>query len=100
MRATIMSSCLALLCASASAVASDRTEELYEIYCSSCHGVKNAEAPEAFNESVWKKRLAKGTDIVVANAIKGIGNMPPQGTCFECAPADVRNLIRYMSSPK
>ena len=50
-----------MMCASASVVAGNRTEELYSIYCSSCHGVKNAEAPEAFNASVWKKRLAKGT---------------------------------------
>lgn len=100
MRATIVSLGLAMLCASASAVANDRTEELYSIYCSSCHSVKNAEAPEAFNTAVWKKRMAKGTDVVVANAIKGIGNMPPQGTCFECAPADLRNLIRYMSGTK
>ena len=99
MRATILSLGLAMMCASATAVANNRTEELYTIYCSSCHGVKNAEAPEAFNVSVWKKRMAKGTDVVVANAIKGIGNMPPLGTCFECAPADLRNLIRYMSSP-
>lgn len=100
MRATILSFGLALSCASASAIADGRTEELYGIYCSSCHSVKDAEAPEAFNASVWKKRMAKGTDTVVANAIKGIGNMPPQGTCFECAPADLRNLIRYMSGPK
>ena len=100
MRATLSSFGLALICASASAVADNRTEELYSIYCSSCHGVKNAEAPEAFNVSVWQKRMAKGTDAVVSNAIKGIGNMPPQGTCFECAPADLRNLIRYMSSPQ
>lgn len=96
-RAPVVTLAIALLCASAGAIADNRTEELYSIYCSSCHGVKNAEAPEAFNVSVWQKRLAKGTDAVVANAIKGIGNMPPQGTCFECAPADLRNLIRYMS---
>jgi cytochrome c5 len=100
MRVTLVSSGLAILFVSAGALASNRTEELYTIYCSSCHNVKNAEAPEAFNVSVWSKRLAKGTDIVVTNAIKGIGNMPPQGTCFECAPADLRNLIRYMSSPQ
>lgn len=97
MRTQILALGIAIWCVSASG-ADHRTEELYSIYCSSCHGVKNAEAPEAFNVPVWQKRLAKGTDAVVANALKGIGNMPPQGTCFECAPADLRNLIRYMSS--
>jgi cytochrome c5 len=89
-----------MACASASAVAGDRTEELYTIYCSSCHGVKNAEAPEAFNAAAWKKRMAKGADAVLGNVIKGTGNMPPQGTCFECTQDDLRKLIRYLSGVK
>jgi cytochrome c5 len=72
-------------------------KELYSLYCASCHGVKNAEAPEAFNATVWKQRMTKGTDAVLANTIKGLGNMPPQGTCFECTQADLRRLIQFMS---
>jgi cytochrome c5 len=91
---------LVTLCVSTNVAASDSTEELYSLYCSSCHSVKNAEAPEAFNAAAWKKRMAKGPDTVLANVIKGVGNMPPQGTCFECTQADLRQLIRYMSSAK
>lgn len=100
MHAALVSFGLAMLCAGESAIASDSTAELYTIYCSSCHGVKNAEAPEAFNTAIWKRRMTKGTDAMLANAIKGIGNMPPQGTCFECTQADLSKLIRYMSSAK
>jgi cytochrome c5 len=89
-----------MMCATTSVVASDSAEELYTIYCASCHGVKNAEAPEAFNAVAWKKRMAKGPDTVLANVIKGVGNMPPQGTCFECTQDDLRKLIRYMSGVK
>lgn len=98
MRATLASLGLLMLCASAGAVAGDSTQELYTMYCSSCHSVKNAEAPEAFNASSWKKRMSKGTDAVLANVVKGIRNMPPQGGCFECTQDDLRKLIRYMSS--
>jgi cytochrome c5 len=97
-RASLVSLGLIMSCASAGAVAGDSTKELYTLYCSSCHAVKNAEAPEAFNAPIWKKRMSKGTDAVLANVIKGVGNMPPQGTCFECTQDDLRKLIRYMSS--
>lgn len=100
MRAALASFGLAMLCVSERAAANDSTAELYTIYCSSCHGVKNAEAPEAFNGAAWQRRMAKGTDAVLANAIKGVGNMPPQGTCFECTQADLSKLIRYMSGAK
>lgn len=99
-RAVILSFGLATLCASVNAGASDSTEELYSLYCASCHGVKNAEAPEAFNAAAWKKHMKKGADVVLANAIKGVGNMPPQGTCFECTREDLRKLIKYMSNVK
>ena len=64
-----------MLCASAGAVAGDSSKELYTLYCSSCHAVKNAEAPEAFNAPIWKKRMSKGTDAVLTNVIKGVGNI-------------------------
>lgn len=96
--AALLSLGLALL--GASAAADERTTELYELYCASCHSVKNAEAPEAFNAAAWKRRMAKGADAVLANSIEGVGNMPPQGTCFECTQADLRALIRYMSGAK
>lgn len=98
MRATIVSLTFTMLSVSAGALAGDSTKELYTMYCSSCHSVKNAEAPEAFNAKAWKKRMTKGTDAVLANIVKGVGNMPPQGTCFECTQDDLRQLIRYMSS--
>lgn len=100
MHAVLLSFGLVMLCASASVAANERIEDLYATYCASCHSVKNAEAPEAGNVAVWKRRMAKGADVVLANAIKGVGNMPPQGTCFECTQQDLRLLIRYMSGVK
>ena len=93
----LLASGLAVLGVDVSAASQDNVDELYSTYCASCHGVKNAEAPEAFNAGVWKRRMEKGADTVLANAIKGVGNMPPQGTCFECTQGDLRKLIQYMS---
>lgn len=99
---TIALCCFGMLpaCVHVAAAADASVEELYSIYCSGCHDVKSAEAPEAFNAAVWKRVLAKGTDTVLANAIKGVGNMPSQGTCFECTKDDLRRLIQYMSKTK
>lgn len=72
------------------------TEELYDIYCSSCHGVKGAGAPLAFTKD-WKPYLKKGIDALVNNSITGIGNMPAMGTCSECGPEELEDLIKYMS---
>lgn len=100
MHDALVSLSLAMLCSNGSAVADDSTKELYTMYCASCHSVKNAEAPEAFNATAWKRRMAKGADAVLVNTIRGIGNMPPQGTCFECTQGDLRKLIGYMSDTK
>jgi cytochrome c5 len=94
--------CLILLMGHASVAEAidDGVRELYSMYCASCHGVKGTAAPEAFNQTAWKKRMAKGTSVVLANAVRGVGNMPPSGTCGECTQSDLQQLIQYMSSPK
>lgn len=100
MPGVLMSFGLAVLWPNTSPAADDATKELYTMYCASCHSVKKAEAPEAFNPTAWKRVMAKGADAVLTNAIRGVGNMPPQGTCFECTQADLRKLIQYMSGAK
>lgn len=100
MHGALVSFGLAMLCSNGSAAADDSIKELYTMYCASCHSMKNAEAPEAFNAAAWRRRMAKGTDAILVNTIRGIGNMPPQGTCFECTQGDLRKLIGYMSDAK
>lgn len=78
----------------------DYTVELYETYCSACHGVSGAGAPIAFDIEEWDERMRKGVDVVVNNAINGLGNMPAQGLCQECTYQDFEDLTRYMSMPK
>lgn len=75
----------------------DYTEELYGLYCQSCHGVNGSGAPQAFNAKDWKPFLKKGNKKLLKNAISGIGNMPAMGTCSECGPEELQDLINYMS---
>lgn len=77
--------------------ADEYTEELYELYCHACHGIKGSGAPMAFNPKEWKPYLKKGISKSLNNAITGIGNMPAMGTCSECGISEMRELIEYMS---
>lgn len=77
----------------------DYTVELYDIYCKTCHAAKIAGAPKAFS-SDWQPRLKQGIQTLVNHAISGYKNMPPMGTCAECSPEDIKQLILYMSQEK
>ncbi|MEN9465907.1 MAG: hypothetical protein RL217_2088 [Pseudomonadota bacterium] len=91
-------SALVFLCLFSSAHATDPyTEELYGLYCKSCHGVKGSGAPQAFSKD-WNSYLKLGMETLVHNAINGIRNMPAMGTCTECGPDELKDLISYMST--
>src|SRR5690606_25347206 len=69
----LTSLCLLTVFAFPATASDDYTEELYELYCHSCHGVKGSGAPLAFNRSEWKPYLKKGINKLIDNAISGIG---------------------------
>ena len=73
------------------------TEELFQLYCHSCHGIQGSGAPLAFSSKEWRPYLRKGSERMLNNTITGVGNMPALGTCQECGPEELRNLIQYMS---
>ncbi|ASP40680.1 cytochrome c5 family protein [Bacterioplanes sanyensis] len=94
-RSTVLA--VALLCgANTASAVDDYTVELYEIYCTACHGVGLSGAPLAFSDE-WQDRLDKGMDVLISHTINGIGNMPAMGTCGECNEDDLRDLIQYMA---
>ena len=88
------------LLASASTLSDDYSQELYQIYCSGCHAVSASNAPQAFSPDWAPIVQRKGLDTLVNNAIRGIGNMPPMGTCSECTADDMRDIIVYMTEAK
>jgi cytochrome c5 len=40
--------------------------------------------------------MEKGFDTVWQNAIKGIGGMPPMGTCGDCSDDEIKAAIEHM----
>jgi cytochrome c5 len=75
-------------------------QETYQTYCATCHASGIAGAPKFRSVEDWKPRLAKGSETLLKNSIKGINAMPPKGTCAECADADLKAAIDYMSQVK
>lgn len=72
-------------------------EEVYNTFCTACHGTGAMGAPKTGDVSTWNDRLAKGFDATLANAINGINAMPPKGTCMDCSDDEIASAIKYMA---
>lgn len=51
----------------------------YETSCAVCHGAAGMGAPVVGDKAAWETVVGKGMDTVYANAINGVGGMPPKG---------------------
>lgn len=71
-------------------------EDVYAAACSTCHAVGVAGAPKKGDVAAWDKRLAKGFDKTLANAISGINAMPPKGLCSDCSDDELTAAIKFM----
>lgn len=68
---------------------------IYENACSTCHANGVAGAPEMV-ASAWTGRLDKGTEMLIANAINGIGAMPARGGRRDLSDEQVAASVTYM----
>lgn len=85
------------------ATAARSGEQVFNTACTACHSMPIASAlgaPAAFDTSVWSKRLEKGMDTTLANAINGINAMPAKGNCLDCSDDEIKAAITYMSKAK
>lgn len=77
--------------------ASERTpEKLYTEFCSHCHDPGIAGAPPTGDKKWLELAKARGFDTLVKNTIKGVGIMPPRGTCVECSDDELKAAVQYM----
>jgi cytochrome c5 len=60
-----------------------------------CHAAGVANAPKLGDKAAWAPRLQQGLPVLVQNAIKGKGAMPPKGGST-ASDADVRAAVEYM----
>lgn len=70
-------------------------EKLYNQVCMACHTAGIAGAPKLGDKAAWAKYVATGLDAMVANAIKGIGAMPPRGGS-QASDEQIRAAVQYM----
>ena len=54
-------------------------EEVFKAQCSACHATGAAGSPKFGDAGAWGPRIAKGFDALLNSALKGKGNMGPQG---------------------
>jgi cytochrome c len=82
------------------AAAAHPGESVYGQYCSICHDIGVAGAPQVGEAAAWTGRMEKGMDALVANAINGIsspsGVMPPKGGFTQLADEEVAEAVAYM----
>lgn len=71
-------------------------EDIYNSTCFGCHGTGAAGAPKVGDVAEWSARTGKGLDVVISNAINGVGGMPPRGTCSSCSDDDIAATVKYM----
>ena len=71
-------------------------EQVYNTYCTACHGAGVLGAPKT-GSADWTARIdAKGLETVYANGVNGIGAMPPKGTCGDCSDEEIHAAIDFM----
>jgi cytochrome c5 len=73
-------------------------EKVYNGLCMSCHTAGVAGAPMPGSEEM-KTRAANGIDSMVANALNGIGIMPPKGGNSSLSEEQIKAAIEYMMEP-
>jgi cytochrome c5 len=71
-------------------------KQIYEQYCQACHNGAYPGAPKVGDKAAWMPLIAKGMDVMILNSIKGIGNMPPNGSCKQCNAAQIKAAVKYM----
>jgi cytochrome c5 len=54
-------------------------EDVFKAQCSACHGSGAAGAPKFGDAGAWGPRIGKGFEALLTSALKGKGNMGPQG---------------------
>ncbi len=79
---------------------SAKGQGIYMNFCASCHDSGIAGAPKTGDKAAWKPRIAKGVDVLTANAIKGFkgssGFMPAKGGMSALSDEEVTNAVMFM----
>lgn len=77
-------------------------KDVWAATCQPCHGTGLGGAPKIGDKTLWGPRIAKGTDTLIAHALKGFsgkdGDMPPRGGNDKLTDDDVKAAVAFMVS--
>lgn len=77
-------------------VVAEGGERIYQQACQMCHEAGVAGSPMTGDAAAWADRIAKGRDMLVSNAIEGIGVMPPKGGQSQLSDEDVASAVDFL----
>ena len=72
-------------------------DEVYGMFCHTCHDTGLNEAPKFGDAESWAPRLAKGMEALLATTRTGLNLMPVKGLCMNCTDAELQAAIEYMT---
>ena len=81
--------------AATAAMADMSPAQIYEAACLACHTTGAAGAPKIGDAAAWTARIDKGIDMLVSNAINGIGAMPARGGS-QFDDGQIRQAVEYI----
>ena len=73
-------------------------EQLVVANCKVCHAQGINGAPIIGNKKMWGKRISKGREALVTNAVNGVGLMPAKGGNTELTEAQIDLAVGYFLS--
>jgi cytochrome c5 len=73
-------------------------EEVYKQVCAACHATGALNAPKVGDKAAWAKLIKEGLEVLTADAIKGIRQMPPRGGNPELSDLEMRRTIVFMAN--
>jgi cytochrome c5 len=72
-------------------------EQVYQAQCSACHAIGAAGSPKFGDEAAWVPRVKTGYEALLTSALKGKGNMTPQGG-GEFSELEVGRAVVFMAN--
>lgn len=72
-------------------------EQVFQAQCSACHSSGAAGAPKFGDTAAWGPRVKNGLDALVTSALKGKGNMGPQGG-GDFSDFEIGRAVVYMAN--
>ena len=72
-------------------------EQVFQVQCTACHSTGAAGAPKLGDDTAWGPRIKTGYDALLTSALKGKGNMAPQGG-GDFSDYEIGRAVVYMAN--